>query len=372
MRASRLEMSDLMNRTCRLMILVWLVSASSVLGQRQDAGVAGKQQVEPRIRKSLKLLSSSARVYTEEQECFSCHHQALPVMTLQLAQQQGIQAATDTIGKQAQFTREYYQQRQEKIGKGGGIPGGSYSAGYALLTLAAANSPADSLRDAMVQYLRKKQNSQGHWSIGTHRPPLEDSDFTATAVSLAGIHWADRKSSSEERQQLLMRARGWLRATRPKTTEDRVFQLFGLAWAQVGPSERLATPLARRPYQDWLAAEDRSVAKDQSSALLKLQREDGGWAQLPTLSSDAYATGEALCSLYVVGALSDRDEAFRRGIQYLLKSQREDGSWQVSTRSKPIQTYFESGFPHGKSQFISIAGSSWATMALLLSLTGDR
>jgi N-acyl-D-amino-acid deacylase len=114
------------------------------------------------------------------------------------------------------------------------------------------------------------------------------------------------------------------------------------------------------------------VAKDQSSALLKLQREDGGWAQLPTLSSDAYATGEALCSLYVVGALSDRDEVFHRGIQYLLKSQREDGSWQVSTRSKPIQTYFESGFPHGKSQFISIAGSSWATMALLLSLTGDR
>ena len=146
-----------MNRTRRLMFLVWLVSASSVLGQRQDVGVADKQKVEPRIRKSLQLLSSSARVYTEEQECFSCHHQALPVMTLQLAQQRGIPVSAKTIGEQAQFTRDYYQQRLEKIEQGSGIPGGSYSAGYALLTLTAAEGQADSTSDAMVQYLQKKQ-----------------------------------------------------------------------------------------------------------------------------------------------------------------------------------------------------------------------
>jgi hypothetical protein len=219
----------------------------------------------------------------------------------------------------------------------------------------------------MVQYLRKKQNGKGHWRIGTHRPPIEDSDFTATAVSLAGIHWADRTSSPEDRQQLLVRARKWLRTTEPKTTEDRVFQLFGLAWGQGGPSQRLATPLARHPYQDWSTPEDQRVAREQASSLLKLQREDGGWGQLPTLTSDAYATGQALCCLHVVGALNSRDKAFEQGIKYLLKHQCKDGSWQVSTRSKPIQTYFESGFPHGKSQFISIAGSSWATMALLLS-----
>ena len=160
--------------------------------------------------------------------------------------------------------------------------------------------------------------------------------------------------------------------TEPKTTEDRVFQLFGLAWGQAGPSQRLATPLARHPYQDWPASEDQQLAKKQVSGLLKLQRGDGGWAQLPTLASDAYATGQVLCCLHAVGALRNRDKAFQQGIQYLLKHQCEDGSWQVSTRSKPIQTYFESGFPHGKSQFISIAGSSWATMALLLSLKEDR
>ncbi len=361
-----------MKQACPVIALVWLVAVSTLVGERQDNGIDDNQKLEPRIRKSLELLSSSARVYTEEQECFSCHHQALPVMTLRLAQQQGIEVAATTIGQQAKFTRDYYQQRQERIEKGAGVPGGSYSAGYALLTLAAANAPADSFRDAMVQYLQKKQNDQGHWRIGTHRPPLEDSDFTATAVSLAAIHWADRVSSSQDLQQRLVNARKWLRTAEPKTTEDRVFQLFGLAWAQEGAAQRMATPLSAQPYRGWSTPEDQRVARQQASQLLKLQREDGGWGQLPTLSSDAYATGQALCCLHVVGALDKEDKDFQQGIEYLLKHQYEDGSWQVRTRSKPIQTYFESGFPHGKSQFISIAGSSWATMALLLARVGGR
>src|SRR5262249_13807004 len=43
-------------------------------------------------------------------------------------------------------------------------------------------------------------------------------------------------------------------------------------------------------------------------------------------------------------------------------------TWYVRSRSKPFQTYFESGFPHGKDQFISLAASSWATTALALAL----
>jgi hypothetical protein len=40
----------------------------------------------------------------------------------------------------------------------------------------------------------------------------------------------------------------------------------------------------------------------------------------------------------------------------------------VKTRSKPIQTYYESGYPHGKDQFISISAASWATIALALAV----
>ena len=62
------------------------------------------------------------------------------------------------------------------------------------------------------------------------------------------------------------------------------------------------------------------------------------------------------------------DEAIRRGLRFLIDTQLDDGSWHVVTRAKAFQTYFESGFPHEKDQFISIAASSWATLALLMTL----
>lgn len=36
----------------------------------------------------------------------------------------------------------------------------------------------------------------------------------------------------------------------------------------------------------------------------------------------------------------------------------------MATRALPFQTFFESGFPHGRSQYISAAATAWAAMAL--------
>jgi hypothetical protein len=58
--------------------------------------------------------------------------------------------------------------------------------------------------------------------------------------------------------------------------------------------------------------------------------------------------------------------AYRRGLDFLIRCQRVDGSWFVKSRSRPFQTYFESGFPHGPDQFISAAASAWAVAALAL------
>ena len=58
------------------------------------------------------------------------------------------------------------------------------------------------------------------------------------------------------------------------------------------------------------------------------------------------------------------NESVIKARSYLLKNQKEDGSWLVKTRSKPIQKFFDNGDPHGKNQFISISATSWATAAL--------
>ena len=70
--------------------------------------------------------------------------------------------------------------------------------------------------------------------------------------------------------------------------------------------------------------------------------------------------------LRLAGGVAADHQAFQAGVQWLLREQCEDGSWQVTTHSKPFQTYFESGFPYEKSQFVSISGSCWAVIALLL------
>src|SRR5262249_16453571 len=140
--------------------------------------------------------------------------------------------------------------------------------------------------------------------------------------------------------------RSWLTKTPAKDTEDRVFRLWAL--------QAVDSP----------AKEVQASAQD----LMKRQRADGGWAQLDTMKSDAYATGTALVALHEAAGLATKEPVFQRGVKYLLGTQLRDGSWHVRSRSRPFQAYFESGFPHGKDQFISLAASSWATTALALSL----
>jgi hypothetical protein len=140
------------------------------------------------------------------------------------------------------------------------------------------------------------------------------------------------------------RAREWLAAAKPQTTEDRAMQLLGLSWA------------------DARAEVLRKVAQ----GLLAEQRPDGGWGQLPALESDAYATGQAMVALKTSGVVSASDAAWERAQGFLLRTQLEDGSWLVRSRTIPFQPYKESGYPHGKNQWISAAGASWAAWALSL------
>jgi hypothetical protein len=71
-------------------------------------------------------------------------------------------------------------------------------------------------------------------------------------------------------------------------------------------------------------------------------------------------------ALREAGVISVTDQAFQMGMAYLLRTQLADGSWLVRTRSSPVQPLKDSGFPHGRDQWISAAGTSWAAIALAL------
>ena len=81
-------------------------------------------------------------------------------------------------------------------------------------------------------------------------------------------------------------------------------------------------------------------------------------------ASDAYATGLALLALGRGGGVPVTDLAYRRGVAFLLEGQGADGTWYVRKWSHGYNRHFEAGFPHGRSQFISLAGTCYAMMAL--------
>ena len=202
--------------------------------------------------------------------------------------------------------------------------------------------PSSRATDAFVRYLAAKQRTAGNWKgVGGTRAPMQDGDFSRTAMAIRALTVYGTPALKREYQKSVGRAAEWLSKQTPLTTEDRVMQLLGLHWADAHAPAR----------------------RTRINEVLALQREDGGWSQTPYLASDAYATGQVLYTLRELGVPAV-NAAMQRGVSFLLRTQQDDGSWFVKSRAMKIQPYFESGFPYGHDQWISHAGTAWATMGL--------
>jgi ankyrin repeat protein len=303
------------------------------------------------VAAAVPLLQQSSETFFAKsaQGCVSCHHQALPALALRFARERGFKVNEEKARQQADTTRRILAGRRERLLQGAGVAD-QLDAGYWLVALAADGATRDETTDALVHYLTLKQAKDGRWRATLFRPPANDGDFTATALAVRGLQLFGPPGRGEEIAGQVARARDWLASATPRTTEDRTFQLLGLKWAG-----------ARKEDIDKAAA-----------ALLAEQGKDGGWSQLASMPADAYATGQVLVALHQSGAVSVADPAYRRGTQFLLTAQLADGSWFVQSRSLPVQPFFESGFPHGRSQFISCAATGWATAALALTATPTK
>jgi hypothetical protein len=263
-------------------------------------------------------------------------------MMVAAARKQGLSVDENTARAQRKAIADYIESNREDFLVSRPIAGGVDTAGYILLGLAAENWPSDLATDATARYLKNRQRSDGSWEIFVGRPPHEASNIQCTATALRALQVYGVKARNAEYREAVERAANWLAKTQPVDNEDRVFQILGLVWS--GKRDRV-----------------RQAASD----LLRQQRPDHGWAQRTTLMSDAYATGQALVALRESGALKASDAAYKKGAQFLLDTQMEDGSWHVRSRSIAVIPYFESGFPHGHDQFISAAATNWASLALL-------
>lgn len=299
------------------------------------------------VEKSLPLLDGIRLPFLEQTGCVSCHHNSLPAMAAALARERGFKTNEQTAPTESEQILDIWRQGRERLLQGHSFPGGDFTAGFTLVGLAANERPPNETTDAIVLYLLGRQTADGHWqSGGGGRPPLDSSEIKTTALSLRALQLYAPKGLGREVSERIQRARRWLLKATAGNTDELSFQLLGLAWVNAEKAEM----------------------KELTQTLLAQQRKDGGWGHLPTLTSDAYATGQALVAIHQAGGVPVTHSGYQRGVHHLLSTQEPDGSWLVQTRAYPFQKYFESGFPHGKHQWISAAATSWATMALALAV----
>jgi ankyrin repeat protein len=318
-----------------------------------SASTASAQSV-PDIRaavdRALPSLQRSAATFVARRSCVSCHHNVLPILTLHLARARGFAIDTAVLaaveGKTFRELRgpNALDEAVQAAALSDPTPNDSF-----LLMAAQAAGLDSSLTTAMYARRILAWQRAGHWVTSDFRPPHSSSLFTATATAIRAIRRYGPEEMRGQSEASIRAARQWLSANVPASTEDASFRLLGLIWAEAS--------------RDDIAAARRD--------LLAFQKKTGGWPQLSEYVPDAYSTGEALFALRESG-MPPTDAVLRRGLGFLLSTQAQDGTWRVKTRmiSPAVVSppYFPTGFPYGKDEFLSYAGSSWAVIGLLSAL----
>lgn len=330
-----------------------VVEALLRAGARNAAAAAPPLKATPAsspgdaVLRSLPLLQRADVAFLRTAGCVSCHNNSQTAETVALARARGLPVDEAVATGQRQKIAQYLDEWRERVLTGQGIGGEVDTMAVIVNGLAAERHPADFTTDAMARFIRLQQTAGGYWRVTAHRPPIESGDLAITALCMRALqHYApahERAIAAEA----IRRGAAWLAGATSDETQDRAYQVLGLFWAGAG----------------------RPAVAAAAQNLLSGQRKDGGWAQIPALDSDAYATGEALVALLASGAMSPSAPGVRRGIEFLRRTQLADGSWFVARRAIPIQPYFDAGFPHGRDQFISAAATNWATQALILATT---
>ena len=304
--------------------------------------------------RGLDLLVKTSPTFVTKGGCNSCHNQSLPLAAQAFARTRGIVSEPNVALLPAEVSDATMERYAEySVAGGAGVNALTFELFAANLT----GTPIDPRIRAQIRYIKAQQQPEGHWRGGggtltnnaqqalsrpaAARPPLNFDDFAPTAYMIRALRSYGSPQNDADTRQRIERAGRWLLGAKANRTQEHAFRVLGLAWA----------------------AADRRSIDGAARALQALQRPDGGFSQLPTLSSDAYATGLALFALHEAG-MTPTHRIYQAGLKFLLTTQAADGTWHVKSRSLEFQPYFETGYPYGHDQWISSAGAAYAVLAI--------
>lgn len=322
-----------------------LIAVFSLLVIAEFAGADGTaptDDVSVTIDRGLAFLVKDALAWKAKYNCASCHHASLVVWAMQEAMQHGRPVDEAILAELTKWIAESGNGKTS-LPRPEGIPEAFNEKAVHFALALGANPEPDALsREGLARLLstvKADQTENGSWlSWPETRPPIfGHSDRRATSLAALALLPAAAtgdvaaKAAADRAEQFL--------SSSPDENDPQPIALRLVLCQRLGHSKKKLEPLVAR--------------------ILANQNDDGGWSQTDDMTSDAWATGQALYAIAHAGLRRDNC-SIQRAHQFLADSQRDDGSWPMTSRpTKPGGEGSTSLVP------ITGAGAAWAVMGLV-------
>jgi hypothetical protein len=284
-------------------------------------------------QRGLEWLQQASVNWWDYNGCFGCHVQGQVIMGQDVAQRNGYRVNRATLALLTQSARANAWE----------TPAGWAFAGMAL---ARANpmtgTRTDPAMQAQLDMLLKQQAKNGSFTDAKPHLPIVQGAFDVTGNALVAFDWAGTHGGKPAVKAAAGRALAWMATAAPKTTQDKVYKIISLMR---------------------FAPDKRDVAWALVDRLAVEQQPDGGWKETAEmLGSNAFATGQVLYA-YQQAGVSVLAQTFRRGVDYLLKTQVNDpspdnGIWHAVNTQSDEKT--------------ELAPTMWAVIGLAAAYGEDR
>lgn len=315
------------------------------------ASAADEAPAPPPVRQALDramgFISTDTAAWRKKFGCATCHHGAMTVWVMNEARQQGWPIDDAALTEFTRWTRDQFiprinEPRDPRPGWDMVNTPGIY------LGIMSQNLPVLS-REELGQlslHLANHVEPDGAWK----KPPPKNGapptwESRETLALLGSLAWENTVPPNAQDAAKI-------KETREKTD----------AWLSANTTSTTVQANALRLLLDVRRAAPAAKIQAGIATLLRMQNADGGWSQLPTLPSDAYATGQTLWVLSFAGMERQRPE-ITRAVFFLVSSQKPDGSWPMAHRD-------HEGVQPKKHNLVPITyfGSAWGTLGLLRSV----
>lgn len=329
-------------RTCgiggALLLCLPLCLPANVSAAEPEVDAAS--DVKTVVQRALPYIVDRGVWWIEEKECSSCHRTTVMTWSLANALRLEFDVNAERLREWQQWNRSDLLAPREEDGQ----PAGSRNVEAVSHVLWSERGEPHSAeledeRARLLEIVISSQSEDGTWAAGGQLPfqkrPEQETAIVSTMWNALGLGTAPQAAAAGEARSKAIAA---IEAAEPGvSTEWWVLRIL-------------------------LALQDGTDAAGWVDQLQSFQHADGGWGWLIEDPSDALGTGMALYALRSAGC-DTSTPAIQQAIQFLARTQEEDGSWKVpgtkaKAKDRPVET-------------ANYWGACWAALGLMATIDSD-